>query len=138
MSRYAEVIVLARGAEKVMEPLTRPDENREWHQCFTRVDDWVFAGLSRRSEECYTWVIQFIRHNWRGLLSHLESLDWPNPHSVQVLIRDEDDDCFGLWMIYDGKLIEVPLPRTEREPFSASLTGVLSRTDRYPLSGEQG
>lgn len=121
-----------------MEPLTRPDENREWHQCFTRVDDWVFAGLNRPSEECYTWVIQFIRHNWRGLLKHLESLNWPNPHSVQVLVRDEDDDCFGLWMIYDGTLAEVPLPRTKREPFAASLTGILSRTDRYPVSGERG
>ncbi|CAO0825927.1 hypothetical protein SMICM17S_05953 [Streptomyces microflavus] len=73
----------------------------------------------------HVWVVQFIRHNWRGLLSHLESLAWPEPSSVQVLVRDEDDDCFGLWMIYDGKLVEVPLPRTEREPFSASVTGVL-------------
>ena len=120
-----------------MEPLTRPDENREWHQCFTRVDDGVFAG-SMPSEECYTWVIQFIRHNWTGLMAHLGSLAWPNPHSVQVLIRDEDDDCFGLWMIYDGTLTEVALPRTKREPFSASPTGVLSRTDRCPLPGEQG
>ncbi|MDR6980802.1 hypothetical protein J2X68_007544 [Streptomyces sp. 3330] len=130
MSRYAEVIVLARGAEEVMEPLTRPSDSRDWHQCFTRVDDHVFAGLRTSSEECYAWVVQFIRHNWRGLLSHLESLAWPDPHSVQVLVRDEDDDCFGLWMIYDGNLVEVPLPRTEREPFSASVTGVLSRTDR--------
>ncbi|MFE9484736.1 hypothetical protein ACFYNM_39925 [Streptomyces spororaveus] len=138
MSRFAEVIVLAREAEEVMEPLTRPDENREWHQCFVRVDDWSFAGLRGPSKECYTWVIQFIRHNWNGLLSHLESLDWPNPHSVQVLVRDEEDDCFGLWMIYDGKLTEVALPRTEREPFSASVTGVLTRTDRRPPAGGQG
>lgn len=113
-----------------MEPLTRPDESREWHQCFTRVDDGVFDGSRMPSEECYVWVIQFIRHNWRGLLGHLESLAWPDPHSVQVLVRDEEDDCFGLWMIHDGRLVEVPLPRTEREPFSASVTGVLSRTDR--------
>ncbi|QEV43928.1 hypothetical protein CP980_16320 [Streptomyces vinaceus] len=130
MSRYTEVIVLARRAEEVMEPLTRPSDSRDWHQCFTPVDDHMFAGLRTPSEECYAWVVQFIRHNWRGLLSHLESLAWPDPHSVQVLVRDEEDDCFGLWMIYDGKLVEVPLPRTEREPFSASVTGVLSRTDR--------
>ncbi|MGW8784424.1 hypothetical protein ACWGNM_41055 [Streptomyces sp. NPDC055796] len=130
MSRYAEVIVLARRAEEVMEPLTRPDEDREWHQCFTRVDDYVFAGATGRSEECYAWVIQFIRHNWTGLLAHLESLPWPDPWSVQVMVRDEDDDCFGLWMLYDGKLAEVPLPRTRRDPFSASVSGVLTRTDR--------
>ncbi|MCX4980964.1 hypothetical protein [Streptomyces sp. NBC_00572] len=130
MSRFAEVVVLARQAEEVMEPLTRPDENRDWHQCFTRVDDHVFAGLGTSSEECYAWVVQFIRHNWSGLLGHLESLAWPQPTSVQVLVRDEDDDCFGLWMIHDGKLVEVTLPRTVREPFSASVTGVLTRTDR--------
>ncbi|MFD9851609.1 hypothetical protein ACFWXZ_04970 [[Kitasatospora] papulosa] len=129
MSRYADVIVLARRAEEVMEPLTRPDEGREWYQCFTRVDDHVFAGEGGRSEECYAWVIQFIRHNWTGLLAHLESLPWPYPWSVQVMIRDEDDDCFGLWMLYDGKLVEVPLPHTRRDPFPASLSGVLSRTD---------
>ncbi|MGW4162549.1 hypothetical protein [Streptomyces sp. NPDC004788] len=130
MSRYTEVIVLARGAEEVMEPLTRPDEERAWHQCFTRVGDNVFAGSGTPSDECYAWVIQFGRQNWGGLLSHLESLPWPDPWSVQVLLRDEDDDCFGLWMLHDGRLVEVPLPRTRREPFSDTLTGVLSRTDR--------
>ncbi|TXS54173.1 hypothetical protein [Streptomyces sp. t39] len=131
MSRYAEVIVLARNAESVMEPLTRPDPDRAWHQCFTRVDDSVFDGNGSGSAECYAWVIQFIRHNWRGLLPRLESLPWPDPHSVQVLVRDEEDDCFGLWMLYDGRLTEVPLPRTTRihDP-GISVTGTLSRTDR--------
>ncbi|MFI5752177.1 hypothetical protein ACIBBE_41385 [Streptomyces sp. NPDC051644] len=131
MSRFAEVMVLARDAEEVMEPLTRPDPDREWHQCFTRVDDSVFAGTGTGSWECYMWVIQFIRHNWRGLLAHLEALPWPDPHSVQVLVHDEEDDCFGLWMIYDGKLTEVPLPRTTRhlDP-KVSVTGMLNRTDR--------
>nr|WSX54002.1 hypothetical protein OG409_36840 [Streptomyces sp. NBC_00974] len=59
MSRFTEVIVLAREAEEAMEPLTRPDENREWHQGFTRVDDRVFAGTGSPSKECYTWVVQF-------------------------------------------------------------------------------
>lgn len=131
MSRFAEVIVLARDAEKVMEPLTRPDLEREWHQCFTRIDDSLFSGAGTGSQECYAWVIQFIRLNWRGLLAHLESLPWPDPHSVQVLVHDEEDDCFGLWMIYDGKLTEVTLPHTSRHLApDISVTGTLSRTDR--------
>ncbi|MFI9506932.1 hypothetical protein [Nocardia sp. NPDC052566] len=129
MSRFAEVIVLARDAEDVMEHLTEPDEARAWHQCFTRVDDSVFAGTYGGSGQCYAWVIQFARKTWGGLLPHLESLDWPRPESVQVLVRDEEDDCFGLWMIYDSKLVEVPLPRTHREEYYDSVTGVLIRTD---------
>ena len=49
-----------------------------------------------------------------GLLACLESLPWPRPESVQVLIHDEEDDCSGLWMIHNGKLEEVALPRTQR------------------------
>jgi hypothetical protein len=131
MSRFAEAIVLAKDAEEVMGPLTRPDDNREWHQCFTGVDNGMFDGSRMPSQECYAWVIQFIRLNWRGLLAHLESLPWPDPHSVQILVRDEEDSCFGPWMIYNGKLVEVPLPHTKREPYEGnSVTGVLTRTDQ--------
>ena len=104
MSRIAQVIVLATYADEVMEPLTRPDESRSWRGHFQPLD--LFVG---------GWVIEFNRVGPRtGLLKHLESLPWPNPGHVQVLIHDEEDDCFGLWMIHDGRLVEVPLPRTQR------------------------
>lgn len=131
--RFAEVIVLARDAEEVMEHLERDDPSRRWHQKFIAIDNTKFsgAGFGYRSAECYAWVIQFSRSTWGGLLSYLEALPWPRPDSVQVLVRDEEDDCFGLWMIYDGKLAEVPLPRTHREEFPGfSVTGVLTRLDR--------
>lgn len=73
-----------------------------------------------------------------GLLKHLASLPWPNPGQVQVqiLIHDEEDDCFDLWMIHDGRPVEVPLPRTQRfhspAPSSqvyAPSPGYLWRTD---------
>jgi len=129
MSRFAEVMVLARDAETVMHPFTQPDPEREWFQVFTPIEDYLFAG-GNGSSECYLWVIQFYRLNWRSLLQTLESLPWPRPESVQVLVRDEEDDCFGLWMMYDGKLVEVPLPRTVRTPYESSVTGVLMRTDQ--------
>ncbi|MEU3450802.1 hypothetical protein AB0H29_26785 [Streptomyces thermolilacinus] len=83
------------------------------------------------------WATEFERMRSRsGLLKHLESLPWPRPESVQVLIHDQDDDCFGVWMLHDGKLVEIPLPRTARfhDPapphrhFPPS-PGVLFRTD---------
>lgn len=125
MSRIAEVIVLASNAEEIMEPLTRRDPNRKWSGQFTA------AG--------HGWVAEFVRRsNWVGLLDDLESQPWPSPHSVQVLIHDEEDDCFGLWMIHDGRLVEVPLPRTNRYfwrnhytgEVDADCPGILERTDK--------
>ncbi|MFE4628566.1 hypothetical protein [Streptomyces mirabilis] len=135
MSRFAEVIVLASGAEEIMEPLTRPDDNREWSGQFTDIGHGMFGG----------WAIEFARRiNWIGLLEHLESQPWPSPHSVQVLIHDEEDDCFGLWMMHDGRLVEVPLPRTSRYFWRDHYTGkvdpnspgILMRTDKSAGSPE--
>jgi hypothetical protein len=104
MSRIAQVIVLAPYADEVMEPLTRPDDSRSWRGCFRPLE--LFIG---------GWVIEFERMRPRsGLLRHLESLAWPHPMSVQVLIHDEEDDCFGLWMIRDAVLAEVQLPGHRR------------------------
>jgi hypothetical protein len=54
-----------------------------------------------------------------------------------VLIHDQEDDCFGLWTIHDGKLVEIPLPHTRRVHEPAPLTeefppgpGCLLRTDQ--------
>ncbi|MGW8767352.1 hypothetical protein ACWGN5_33165 [Streptomyces sp. NPDC055815] len=126
MSRIAQVIVLATYADEVMEPLTRPDASRSWQGVFRPLD--LFVG---------GWVIEFYRQCTRsGLLKHLESLPWPDPRQVQVLIHDEEDDCFGLWMMYDGALVEVPLPHVQRFHAPAPPTteyspspGCLWRTD---------
>ncbi|KAF0849285.1 hypothetical protein [Nocardia caishijiensis] len=132
MSRFAEVIVIARDGWSAMEPLTQPDPGREWHQCFTPVDDSVFEGTLSGSVDCYMWVAQFPRMNWWGLLSFLEGLEWADPYSVQVLIRDEEDSCFGLWMLIGGKMTEIPLAGTTRLPADNLITGgVLIRSEKY-------
>lgn len=119
MSRDCEVIVIAFGAEELMAPLTQPDEQREWHQCFEPI-----PGMD-------AWAIDFWRRNWTGLLPYLEQMPWPFPYSVQVLLRDQDDDCFGLWMLHEGRLKEVPLPCTVREANDGvPLGSILTRTDR--------
>jgi hypothetical protein len=139
VSRFAEVVVLALDADEVMGPLTRDDEERTWQGRFVPIQSqWAGSfGIG--------WATEFQRMRPRsGLLKHLESLPWPRPESVQVLIHDQDDDCFGLWMIHDGKLVEVPLPRTQRfhdpappdEEFPPS-PGDLWRTDSHADLPEQ-
>lgn len=39
----AQVIVLARYEDEVMEPLTRPDEARTWNGCFVQIP-WFVGG----------------------------------------------------------------------------------------------
>ncbi|MFJ9375089.1 hypothetical protein [Streptomyces sp. NPDC101455] len=101
-----------------MKPLTERDESRPWTGQFVDIGHGMFGG----------WAIEFVRRSrWAGLLGHLESLPWPSPHTVQVLIHDEEDDCFGVWMIHDGRLVEVPLPRTRRDFWTSPYTGVVDQ-----------
>jgi hypothetical protein len=132
MSRFAEVIVLALDAHEVMEPLTRDDPSRSWWGRFVPIHSQWGGSFGNG------WACEFERMRPRtGLLAHLESLPWPRPESVQVLIHDEEDDCFGLWMLHDGKLVEVELPRTQRlhDPAPPNIDfppspGYLWRTDQ--------
>ncbi|MEU3703633.1 MULTISPECIES: hypothetical protein [Streptomyces] len=127
MSRMAQVLVLARYEDEVMEPLTRVDETRTWRGCFERIPDWFVGG----------WYLEFFREGQRrGVLADLEALPWNNPECVQVMLHDEDDDCFGLWMFHDGVLAEVSIPRTQRihpppPPWwdDSPRAGYLQRTD---------
>lgn len=90
MSRNAEVIVLALDADEVMEPLTRDDPARSWGGRFVPIHSQWGASFGAG------WAVEFARMRPRtGLLAHLESLPWRRPESVQVLIHDQHDDCFG-------------------------------------------
>ncbi|WP_256382732.1 hypothetical protein [Streptomyces sp. Mg1] len=44
MSRMAQVLVLARYEDEVMEPLTRYDESRTWRGRFERIPGWFVGG----------------------------------------------------------------------------------------------
>lgn len=139
MSRIAKVIVLALDAQEVMEPLVRGDHDGTWSGRFVPVQSQWDANFG------VGWAVEFDRMRARsGLLRDLEALPWPRPGSVQVLVHDEEDDCFGLWMMHDGRLVEVPLPRTERIHPPAPPTdvfppkpGYLWRTDEEPHPVEQ-
>ncbi|WP_327721960.1 hypothetical protein OG381_46105 [Streptomyces sp. NBC_00490] len=83
MSRDAEAIVLARWSDEVMEPLTQDDPERTWQGRFVPIaGHWGYK---------FGWALELEKVRARkGLLRHLESLPWPNPHTVQVLLRDQD------------------------------------------------
>ncbi|MEU8943021.1 MULTISPECIES: hypothetical protein [Streptomyces] len=58
------------------------------------------------------------------MLRDLESLPWNEPACVQVMLHDEDDDLFGLWMFRGGALAEVEIPGTQRVHTASPLRDV--------------
>lgn len=134
MSRDTRVIVNAEFAERVMAPLMVPDPERAWSRPLHPVTvpqfrrGSVAAGEGAR-DFCGTWIGEFNHLDRAAFLAALEELPWPCPHSVQVLIQGEEDNCFGLWMMYDGRLRPIDLPRTERREAIHDAEGILYRTD---------
>jgi hypothetical protein len=128
VSRITDVIISADAQHAAMEPLTHYAENRAWWGRFALITGsdadryWVQNGKAPASD---IWVASFNHLDRPALLADLEKLPWTCPHTVQVLIREEEDDGFGLWTLIDGRLLEVPLPLMRRDP----RTGILARTD---------
>ncbi|WP_392748968.1 hypothetical protein [Streptomyces sp. LN590] len=75
--------------------------------------------------ECHAVAGTFNRLDTETLRRRLRAAPWKCPHDVQLLLHNENDVLFGLWMLLDGQWAEVQLPRTER----AASRGQLQRTD---------
>ena len=60
------------------------------------------------------YAAAFADFDRQPMLAALEALPWRDQLSVQVLIRSNEDDCWGLWMFVDGKLQELQLPGSIR------------------------
>jgi hypothetical protein len=135
VSNVTSVLVLALGEYVAMRPFTLLDDDseREWCGAFTSLTDggaddrWVKDG---KSAECDVWAGAFNHLNRPALLRDLAALPWEHPNQVQVLINGQDDDCWGLWMITDGRLQEVPLPGAVRVPLQVSARDGAGRSIR--------
>jgi hypothetical protein len=47
---------------------------------------------------------------WDDLLVSMAALPWRHPGYVQVLVRDQDDAVYGLWVLRDGRFAEARQP----------------------------
>ncbi|MFD7855262.1 hypothetical protein ACFV6B_13385 [Streptomyces microflavus] len=82
-------------------------------------------GGTPRGAEGHILAGTFNHLNTGQLRSTLQQLPWKCPHSVQLLLHNENDALFGMWILLDGHWLEVPIPRTTRRPAD----GHLHRTD---------
>jgi hypothetical protein len=119
LSNVTNVMVLAFGEALAMSPVVESDEERVWNGRFNNVTTgaanqlWIVNG---KGPECDVWVAALNHLRRLALLQDLSSLSWETPHMTQVLIRGQDDDCWGLWMIQAGVLVEIALPGCFRWP----------------------
>jgi hypothetical protein len=127
MSNVTNVLILTRGDEKAMAALTnsarRWDDTAGWRGYFGSISQQPAAeywGDDGKWPECRVWAGAFNYLNRPALLAELQELPWESRDSVQVLILGQDDDCWGLWMFVQGRLVEVDLPSVTRLPLKAS------------------
>lgn len=123
MSNVTNVLVLTAGYETAMAALTERREGVAWTGYFGDLGREPAAelwGHDGKWPECRVWAGAFNHLNRPALLQELQELPWRNRDSVQVLIRGQDDDCWGLWMFVEGRLVEVDLPGATRLPLQAS------------------
>jgi hypothetical protein len=130
MSNVTNVLILANWERDAMEALTnssrRWDDTAGWRGYFGSISQKPAAeswGDDGKWPECDVWAGAFNHLNRPALLAELQELPWRRPASVQVLIRGQDDDCWGLWMFVSGRLVEVDLPGAVRLPLSAEVRG---------------
>ncbi|MFD6655141.1 hypothetical protein ACFWEB_08265 [Streptomyces parvus] len=82
-------------------------------------------GGTPRGAECHVVAGTFNHLDAEELRRTLRALPWRCPHAVQLLVHNENDAVFGMWMLLDGDWTEVSLPRTMRQEAG----GHLQRTD---------
>jgi hypothetical protein len=128
MSNVTNVLILASGERDAMDALTnsarRWDDTAGWRGYFGSISRQPAAeywGDDGKWPECDVWAGAFNYLNRPALLQELQELPWRNRDSVQVLILGQDDDCWGLWMFVEGRLVEVDLPGATRLPLKESV-----------------
>ena len=63
-----------------------------------------------------------------AVVRHVERMPWAHPEFLQLLIQDQEDVFFRLWMFRAGRLVELtpPQPQVEEEVWPHALEGVRS------------
>jgi hypothetical protein len=123
MSNVTNVLILTLGDDEAVAPLTERRDGAAWTGYFGDLSSQPaaeFWGHDGKLPECSVWGGAFNHLNRPALLQELQELPWQNRDSVQVLIRGQDDDCWGMWMFVNGRLAEVNLPGATRLPLQAS------------------
>jgi hypothetical protein len=66
--------------------------------------------------ECDVWAGTLNHADLDAVLDHIRHAAWKNPHELQVLLQDQHEAFFRVWMIRDGELRQyAPAKPDERD-----------------------
>jgi hypothetical protein len=120
VSPVTTVLVLTRTGERAMQRFMDPTNQVPWMRStrFVSLSDDSVAPhwIGSKPPTAVIYAAAFADFDRQPMLDALEALPWEDQPSVQVLIRTDEDDCWGLWMFVDGRLSELQLPGTVRVP----------------------
>jgi len=80
--------------------------------------DQMSSGLSTwggtKRPECSVWAGVLNHADLPAILARIESMPWEAPGAVQVLLLDQEETYFRLWMIREGHMTQFsPVPPPE-------------------------
>ncbi|URN11143.1 hypothetical protein LUW77_01590 [Streptomyces radiopugnans] len=141
MSDFTDVLLLFNYLEdEAMEHLVELDLPGADDGGFRRVsaDHPLGHWGGRAGAECHVVAGTFDHLNTVRLRRLLQTVPWKCPHGVQLLLHNENDAIFSLWMLVDERWVEVPLPRTARHPSQGHLRRTDCPDDEFRLDPGEG
>ncbi|HEX2382212.1 MAG TPA: hypothetical protein VHI95_06225, partial [Acidimicrobiales bacterium] len=113
MSDVTTVLVLTRSGERSMQRFMDPAVQIPWMRS-TRFVSLTGEGVAphwigSKAPTAVIYAAAFADFDRKPMVEALEALPWQDQLSVQVLIRTDEDDTWGLWMFIDGRLQELQL-----------------------------
>jgi hypothetical protein len=87
-------------------------EEREWQGPYSGAlaesPAEVWPGTKVR--ECSVWLGVLNHADLEKVRARFAAMPWQVPNAVQLMLMDQEECFFRLWMIRDGQLYQVPLP----------------------------
>lgn len=92
-------------------------EDREWPgpHCGTIAEspDTVWPGT--KAPECYVWLGVLDTADLDKVREHFAKIPWCRPNAVQLMLMDQEEAFFGLWMFRGGRLRQYAPERPDED-----------------------
>jgi hypothetical protein len=95
------------------------------------LDEWLSENAASHTGPgrhlwALTWAVRNLAADAGAVVRHVEQVPWAYPEFLQLLIQDQGDMFFRLWMFRAGRLVEVtpPQQKVQQEVWPTALEGI--------------